>query len=104
MQVLTPVQVARAMVHSYPWMPDVMAIAAVVAAEVGDAEALMHLRADNCGGPGAFLQPRCGSAGEKLPGGVGFWQVRVLAVRAADDCETRRLHKGHTVREVTFRG
>lgn len=57
MQVLKPEQVARAMVHAYPWLPDLMAVAAVVAAEEGDAEALSHLRADSSGGPAAFLQP-----------------------------------------------
>ena len=56
-QVLTAEQVARAMVHAYPWLPDIMAVAAVVAAEEGDAEALSHLRADSSGGPGAFVQP-----------------------------------------------
>ena len=55
-QVLTSEQVARAMVHAYPWLPDIMAVAAVVAAEEGDAEALSHLRADSSGGPGAFVQ------------------------------------------------
>ena len=45
------------MVHAYPWLPDIMAVAAVVAAEEGDAEALSHLRADSSGGPGAFVQP-----------------------------------------------
>lgn len=63
-QVLSPLQVARAMVHSYPWMPDVMAIAAVIAAEGGDAEALTHLRADSSGGPGAYVQPRNASLSE----------------------------------------
>ena len=63
-QVLKPEQVARAMVHAYPWLPDIMAVAAVVAAEEGDPEALGHLRADSSGGPGAFVQscgPRPGS-------------------------------------------
>ena len=46
------------MVHAYPLLPDIMAVAAVVAAEEGDPEALSHLRADSSGGPGAFLQPR----------------------------------------------
>lgn len=46
------------MVHAYPWLPDIMAVAAVVAAEEGDPEALSHLRADSSGGPGAFLQPQ----------------------------------------------
>lgn len=55
-QVLKPEQVARSMVHSYPWLPDIMAVAAVVAAEEGDPEALSHLRADSSGGPGAFVQ------------------------------------------------
>ena len=55
-QVLKPEQVARAMVHAYPWLPDIMAVAAVVAAEEGDPEALGHLRADSSGGPGAFVQ------------------------------------------------
>lgn len=45
------------MVHAYPWLPDIMAVAAVVAAEEGDAEALSHLQADSSGGPGAFIQP-----------------------------------------------
>ena len=58
-QVLKPEQVARAMVHAYPWLPDIMAVAAVVAAEEGDPEALGHLRADSSGGPGAFVQS-CG--------------------------------------------
>ena len=52
------------MVHAYPWLPDIMAVAAVVAAEEGDPEALGHLRADSSGGPGAFVQscgPRPGS-------------------------------------------
>ncbi len=57
-------QVARAIVHSYPWAPDTMAVAAVVAAEGGDAEALTHLRADCSGGPGAYVQPRHNSLGE----------------------------------------
>ena len=55
-QVLQPEQIARAMVHAYPWLPDIMAVAAVVAAEEGDAEALSHLRADSSGGAGAFVQ------------------------------------------------
>ena len=38
-----------------------MAVAAVVAAEGGDAEALTHLRADCSGGPGAYVQPRSNS-------------------------------------------
>ncbi|CAL8471833.1 g11375 [Coccomyxa elongata] len=59
--VFTPEQVARAIVHSYPWAPDTMAVAAVVAAEGGDAEALTHLRADCSGGPGAYVQARSNS-------------------------------------------
>ncbi|BDA47709.1 hypothetical protein COCOBI_10-5600 [Coccomyxa sp. Obi] len=64
--VLTPEQVARAIVHSYPWAPDTMAVAAVVAAEGGDAEALTHLRADCSGGPGAYVQPRSNSLGSNI--------------------------------------
>lgn len=41
-----------------------MAIAAVIAAEGGDAEALTHLRADSSGGPGAYMQLRNAGLGE----------------------------------------
>jgi hypothetical protein len=54
-QVLAPEQVAAVIVHSYPWLPDTMAVAAVVAAQAGDAAALGHLHADDAGGPGAFV-------------------------------------------------
>ncbi|KAK9905590.1 hypothetical protein WJX75_002604 [Coccomyxa subellipsoidea] len=66
--VLEPVQVARAIVQSYPWAPDTMAVAAVVAAEGGDTEALTHLRADCSGGPGAYVQPRHNSLGSAVEG------------------------------------
>lgn len=69
-QALTPMQVGRVIVHSYPWLPDTMAVAAVVAAEAGDSAALSHLRADDSGGPGAFLAPRHQEAPAAL-GGAG---------------------------------
>jgi hypothetical protein len=97
-QVLEPVQVARAIVQSYPWAPDTMAVAAVVAAEGGDTEALTHLRADCSGGPGAYVQPRHNSLGKRcahsyLMGGGScvhivwvFWAALELSC-SSDNCK-----------------
>ncbi|CAK0783103.1 hypothetical protein CVIRNUC_006298 [Coccomyxa viridis] len=81
--VLKPEQVARAMVHAYPWLPDIMAVAAVVAAEEGDPEALGHLRADSSGGPGAFVQS-CGPRPDSEPRPPNYEGVAMKPARSAE--------------------
>ncbi|KAK9830041.1 hypothetical protein WJX72_009354 [[Myrmecia] bisecta] len=49
-QVLSPMQMARCIVQSYPWYPDTLAILTWVAADVGDADALALLNATYANG------------------------------------------------------
>ncbi|CAL5221006.1 g3122 [Coccomyxa viridis] len=91
--VLTAEQVARAMVHAYPWLPDIMAVAAVVAAEEGDAEALSHLRADSSGGPGAFVQPLSHPQDNRDPVGSLAENIPITASTKSRSVERRSLVK-----------
>ena len=43
MQVLTPLQTARLLVQSYPWLPDIMSVTSWVAYELGDSNVINTL-------------------------------------------------------------
>ncbi len=58
LQVLTPTQVARLLVQSYPWLPDMLSITSWAAYELGDTNVIGTLASQSAqpGAPITFLR------------------------------------------------
>ena len=57
-QLITPVQLTRCLVQSYPWFPDTLAMTTWLAAEAGDPQAMAFFGSGSSTGLSLPLSPR----------------------------------------------